>query len=154
MRQWWFAPAWRPARWGLVFLVVAHLVGINAWAWKLDAAVRDKQQRVNALLTQTFPGVRTVVDAPLQMQRELALLRQASGGITDADMEAMLAALGDALPAGTIVAAIDFAPGELAVRGPELAGPALVALQDKLQRQGYQARVDNGRLIVRRQAKP
>ncbi len=45
------------------------------------SAVRDKQQRVNALLVQTFPGVRTVVDAPLQMQRELALLRQASGAV-------------------------------------------------------------------------
>lgn len=149
-----FAPAWRPARWGLLCLVLVQLIGINAWAWKLDAVVRDKQRQTNALLTQTFPGVRTVVDAPLQMQRQLALLRQASGGITVDDLEAMLAAVGAALPPGSALQAIDFAPGELAVRGPDLAGPQRDLLQRALQNQGYQARVDNGRLVVRQQGRP
>ena len=139
--QWLFAPAWRPARWGLLALVLAHLVGMNAWAWKLDAVVRDKQQRVNALLTQAFPGVRTIVDAPRQMQRELAGLRQSSGGITAHDLEAM--------PAG-----IDFVPGEIAVRGLELAGPQRESLQADLRNQGYELQTDGGRLLLRRLGSP
>lgn len=153
-RQLLFAPAWRPARWGLLALVLAHLVGVNAWAWKLDAVVRDKQQRVNALLTQTFPGVRTVVDAPLQMQRELALLRQSGGGVTSDDMESMLGALGAAMPAGGAPVAIDFARGELAVRGLELTAPQRELLQGKLRDQGYQVLFDGGRLVVRQQGRP
>lgn len=148
------APAWRPARWGLLALLLVHLVGINAWAWKLDAVVRDKQQRVNALLTQTFPGVRTVVDAPLQMQRELALLRQSRGGVTADDLEVMLAALGGAMPVDAAPAAIEYASGELAVRGLALAGPQRELLQDKLHAQGYQVRADGGRLVVRQQGRP
>jgi general secretion pathway protein L len=153
-RQLAFAPAWRPARWGLLCLLLVQLVGINAWAWKLDAAVRDKQQRVNALLTQTFPGVRTVVDAPLQMQRALALLRQASGGIAPEDLEVMLAALGAAMPDGGAPLGIDFAPGELSVRGLALVQAERDRLQDQLQEQGYQLRVENDRLLVRRQGRP
>jgi general secretion pathway protein L len=134
--------------------LLVQLVGINAWAWKLDAAVRDKQQRVNALLTQTFPGVRTVVDAPLQMQRALALLRQASGGIAPEDLEVMLAALGAAMPDGGAPLGIDFAPGELSVRGLALVQAERDRLQDQLQEQGYQLRVENDRLLVRRQGRP
>ena len=152
-RQLLFASTWRPVRWGLVSLALVQLIGINAWAWKLDSVVRDKQQRVNTLLTQTFAGVRTVVDAPLQMQREVALLRQKSGGVTADDLEAMLAALGAAMPAGAAPVAIDFAPGELVVRGLELAGPQRDLLQGKLRNQGYQVRTDNDRLVVRQQSK-
>jgi len=143
-----FDAAWRPARWGLASLLLAQLVGINAWAWKLDAVVRDKQQRVNTLLTQTFPGVRTVVDAPLQMQRELALLRQSRGGITADDLEPMLAALGAALPAGSAPLAIEFTPGELAVRGLALEAPQREQVHAALRQRGYQLRVETGRWVV------
>ncbi len=153
-RQWLFAPAWRAARWGLAGLALANLIGMHAWAWELDGAVRDRQLRVNSLLTQTFPGVRTIVDAPLQMQRQLALLRQSSGGITAGDMEAMLAALGSGLPEGKHPTAIDFAAGELALRGLELAEPQRDRLRDTLLAQGYQLRIDNGRLVVRQQGRP
>ena len=153
-RQWLFAPAWRAARWGLVGFALANLVGMHAWAWKLDAAVRDKQRDVTGLFIQTFPGVRTIVDAPLQMQRELALLRQSSGGITAGDLEAMLAALGSGLPQGTYPSAIDFAPGELVLRGLEMTKSHQDHLRDTLLAQAYQLRIDNGRWIVRQQGRP
>jgi len=148
-QQVWRAPAWRAARWGLVGLLLANLVGLNAWAWKLDASVRAKQHSINSVLSQTFPGVRTIVDAPLQMQRELARLRQASGGVAQDDMEAMLAAVGAVLPPGVFAGAVDFAPGELALRGLGLAGAALDTVRDKLQARGYRVRIDGERLIVR-----
>lgn len=145
----WRAPNWQAARWGLAGLLLANLVGLNAWAWQLEAAVRDKQQRVNALLVQTFPGVRTVVDAPVQMQRELALLRQASGSVAKDDLDAMLAGVGALLPAGAHASAIDYASGELALKGLGLAGPQFNALREGLQAQGLSARQDGERLLVR-----
>jgi general secretion pathway protein L len=99
-------------------------------------------------LTQTFPGVRTVVDAPLQMQRELALLRQSRGGITADDLEPMLAALGAALPAGSAPLAIEFTPGELAVRGLALEAPQREQVHAALRQRGYQLRVETGRWVV------
>lgn len=154
LRHWLTAPEWRVARLGLVGLILVNLIGVQAWAWKLDTAVRERQQRVNTLLTQTFPGVRTIVDAPLQMQRELALLRLSSGSPTPGDMEAMLVVTGRGLPAEIGPAAIDFAPGELALRGLELTDAQRDHLRDTLMAQGYALRSDGGRWVVRQQDRP
>jgi general secretion pathway protein L len=61
------APQWRPARWGAVLLVVANLVGLNAWAWRERSALDDKREVMRRTLTQTFPNVKLVVDAPWQL---------------------------------------------------------------------------------------
>ena len=74
-----YAPQWRAARWGVGLLAAAHLVGLNAWAWQERDALAAKQAGVRNALTQTFPKVQVVVDAPVQMERELAVLRQAAG---------------------------------------------------------------------------
>jgi len=148
-RTLWQAPNWRAARWGLAGLLLANLVGLNGWAWQLDSALRSKQQRVNALLVQTFPGVRVVVDAPLQMQRELALLRQASGSVANDALEAMLAGVGALLPLGTHASGIDYGSGELAINGLGLTGASFDTVRDRLQSQGLTARLDGERLVVR-----
>ncbi len=146
--------AWRPARWGLVVLLVANLLGLNAWAWRQDASVQAKRAQVKGLLNQTFPGIKTIVDAPVQMEREIALLRQASGALSVRDMEVMLGALGVALPPGQAPTSIDFSPGEAAARGLGL-NPAQVALANsKLAASGYTARLDGERLVVRLGDKP
>ncbi len=130
-RALWRAPSWRAARWGLAVLVLANLVGLNAWAWQLDSALRGKQKSVNALLVQTFPGVRVVVDAPLQMQRELALLRQASGAVATDALEAMLAGVGALLPSATHASGIEYGSGELTLNGLGLSGPSFDAVRDR-----------------------
>jgi general secretion pathway protein L len=57
--------------------------------------------QVRSALTSTFPkSVKVVVDAPLQMEREVAALRQATGAASGRDLESMLAALAAAAPAG------------------------------------------------------
>lgn len=53
-----YAPQWRAARWGAGVLVVAHLVGLNAWAWQERQALTAKQASVRNTLTQTFPKCR------------------------------------------------------------------------------------------------
>ena len=143
------AAAWRPARWGLLVLLLANLVGLNAWAWRQDAAVQAKREQVKGLLIQTFPRVRTIVDAPLQMQRELALLRQASGGLSGRDFEVMLDAIGAALPPGQTPTAIEYSPGEAVVRGAGLNPAQLALVTGKLAGLGYTARLDGERLLVR-----
>lgn len=148
------APAWRGARWGALALLLAHLAGLNAWAWKLDARVRDQQQQVRSTLTQTFPEIRTVVDAPVQMQRQFDLLRRSGGALVQADMESMLAALGAALPAGSHATSIDFAPGQLTLQGLALAEPALAALRERLGAQGYQVQAQGERLVMRAGDRP
>lgn len=148
------APAWRGARWGALALLLAHLVGLNAWAWKLDARVRDQQQQVRSTLTQTFPEILTVVDAPLQMQRQFDLLRRSGGALSPVDMESMLAAVGAALPADIHATGIDFVPGQLTLQGMDLGELALAALRDSLGAQGYRLQSQGDRLVVRAGAQP
>ncbi|MFT3719444.1 type II secretion system protein GspL [Pseudorhodoferax sp.] len=142
-------PEWRAARWGAGVLVAAHLVGVNAWAWKESAALRDKRAAVDGMLTGTFPGVRAVVDAPVQMAREVALLRQSAGSSTPRDLEAMLGALGAALPPGQNLQAVDYGNGEARVRGLAMAPPAAAALNDRLRPHGLAAQPEGERWLLR-----
>ena len=148
------APQWRAARWGAVLLVVAHLVGLNAWAWKERQTLAAKQTAVRTLLTQTFPKVQVVVDAPLQMERELAQLRQAAGSVSPRDLEPLLAAAGTALPAGRQPTTIEYTPGELRLRGVALAPDEEPALSARLQAAGYRAQLDDGSLLLRAEGTP
>ena len=142
-------PVWRMTRWGLAGLCVANLVGFNAWAWRQDNALQAKRQQVKTLLSQTFPRVRTIVDAPVQMEREVALLRQASGGLSGRDMEVMLGAIGAALPSGQGLTSIEFSPGEAVVKGAALDASQVALVSGKLSGLGYSARLDGDRLVVR-----
>ncbi|OYD50850.1 type II secretion system protein GspL [Acidovorax kalamii] len=152
------APQWRAARWGVGLLVVAHLVGLNAWAWQERQALAAKQVAVRTALTQTFPKVQVVVDAPVQMERELAQLRQAAGSASARDLEPLLAAAGAALPSleqqGRQPTSIEYTPGELRLRGVTLAPDEEAALSARLQAAGYRARLDDGSLLLRTEVSP
>jgi general secretion pathway protein L len=143
------SPQWRPARWGLGALLAAHLVGVNAWAWKESHALADKRAAVRGALTSSFPNVRVVVDAPVQMAREVELLRQSSGSYQPRDLEAMLGALGATLPPGQSVQAIEYGNGEARLRGLPTQGTASTALNDQLRGHGLVAQADGDRLLLR-----
>lgn len=148
---WLNAPQWRAARWGAALLVVAHLVGLNVWAWQERQTLAAKQTSVRTALTQTFPKVQVVVDAPVQMERELALLRQAAGSVSARDLEPLLAAAGAALPTlpgGPLPTSIDYTPGELRLRGMAISPDNEAALSARLQAAGYRARLDDGSLVL------
>ena len=141
----WQAPQWRAARWGAGLLVAAQVVGLNAWAWKESASLAQQRALIRDTLTQTFPGVKVVVDAPVQMERELVNLRQAAGAASGRDLEAMLGALASVVPPGQLLTAIDFNNGEarfkgLANSGADLSGP--------LAATGYSARVEGEQLVL------
>jgi general secretion pathway protein L len=146
------APGWRPARWGVAVLLGAQLLGLNAWAWKEQSAFQARRAATQGLLTQTFPQVKLVVDAPLQMEREVAALRQATGATSGRDLEAMLAALGTAAPADRSAGAIDFLAGEVKIKGLQLSAQEASSLSAQLKSQGYAARQEGDALIVKQDA--
>lgn len=148
------APEWRAARWGFGLLLAANLVGLNAWAWKEQASWQSRRQAIDATLTRTFPSVTVVVDAPLQMAREVTALRQATGTPSGRDLEAMLAAAGAALPPGKNLSALEFAAGEIRLKGLNLGPEELTALAEKLQPMGYTSRMDGDSLLIRSEGTP
>lgn len=139
-------PQWRAARWGAALLVLANLVGLNAWAWKERSLLQAKREAVRSTLTSTFPHVRLVVDAPAQMEREVAALRQATGASSSRDLETLLGALAAAAP-GHAASAIEFNGTELRVRGLGLRPDELRAAQSALRAQGL-AITQQGEAVV------
>jgi general secretion pathway protein L len=76
-------------------------------------ALAAKREAARGILTETFPNVRVVVDAPVQMEREVAALRQQTGGLSRRDLDALLGALATAVPAGRAATALDYNGSEL-----------------------------------------
>jgi general secretion pathway protein L len=148
------APQWRPARWAALLLVAVNLVGLNAWAWRERSALDQKRDAVRRILTQTFPQVKVVVDAPLQMEKEVAALRQATGASSGRDLEPMLAALGSALPAQRSLSAVEFANGELRVPGQVVGPQDAQASISALRSQGYSATLQGDTLVITTETLP
>ena len=136
---WWRHPQWKPARLGLLALLLTQLIGLQAWAWMTRHQWQAQEQAWAQMLQESFPKVTVVLDAPLQMAREVARLRQGSGQLTAADLESQLQALGAALPEGVS------APASLNYQDGVLQWPALTmttvqktAFEQGLAQQGYQ----------------
>jgi general secretion pathway protein L len=137
------SPSWRPVRWGLVCLLSTQLIGLNAWAWKTRADWQDQQQRWSQMLRETFPDTQVVVDAPLQMAQQVERLRQGSGQLGASDLEAMLNALGGALP--TDLAAPrqwSYQPGQLRLQDFKPSASQQQGLVQNLSAQGYRWHAD------------
>jgi general secretion pathway protein L len=57
-------PNGAPPAWGAAVLLLAHPAGLNAWAWQERQMLAAKKAAAHNALTQTFPQVKVVVDAP------------------------------------------------------------------------------------------
>lgn len=143
------APQWRAARWGVAVLLLAHLLGLNLWAWQERQSLAAKQASVRSALTQTFPQVKVIVDAPVQMERELALLRQSAGALSAQDLEPLLAISASALPAAWQASAIDYSSGQLRLRGPLLSADEQSHASNTARASGYQLHTEGDTLLVR-----
>lgn len=148
------APRWRAARWGLLLIIAANLIGLNAWAWKEKAALRAQRSAIQSVLTETFSQVKVVVDAPVQMERELALLKQAAGTASRQDLENLLTLVGSTmLPTESLnLTQIDYVEGELRLKGAGAEDTKAQDLQNRLSGQGYVVRMDGDSLVVKLQA--
>lgn len=141
-------PLWRPARWGVLLLVAVNLLGLNAWAWKERSGLEAKRDAVRRTLTQSFPNVKVIVDAPVQMEREVAALRQVTGIASGRDLEAVLGALAQALPPGRTPTTLEFSPGELRAGGLALSPEEVRTVAAQLKGLGYAATGQGPLLVV------
>ncbi len=141
------APTWRPARWGLIALLLSLLGGLNAMAWMERNSQQDKQRATTQLLKKAFPDVGVVLDAPVQMRRELVRLQQSSGVLSHDDLEAMLAATAE-LSAGQAPSSIEFSPGDVRLAGWPVPEEQLKAIQQGLEQRGWRASLEGGVLRI------
>ena len=147
------APRWRAARLALVALLLVNLIGLNAWAWKEQSRLNTQRAAIRDLLTSTFPNVR-VVDAPIQMAKEVAALQQASGASSNRDLDVMLSTVGALIPANTTPTAIEYAAGELRLKGLALKSTAATAISFMLKPKGYMANIEGDALVVKQVSEP
>jgi general secretion pathway protein L len=152
-RSLWHGPEWHSARRGLLGLVLVQLVGLNAWAWREQTALSQQQAALTHIFKDSFPKVTVVVDAPLQMQREVQALQQGAGLPQAADLDAMLQTLSAHWPDHTPPAKLDYRLGEL--RLTDVPANTLQTLsQVPWPELGYQFRMDGSQAVLRTEAKP
>lgn len=148
------APPWRPVRWGLAALLLTHLLGLNALAWKERSLIEEKTAAIRALFVQTFPEVKVVVDAPLQMEREVMALRQATGQAGGAGLVDALTHVARMAPGFQPLDAMELIGAEVRLKGPTLSADKTAAMLTQLSTQGWQARLQGERLVLEYKAAP
>lgn len=148
------APQWRAARWGTVLLIAINLVGLNAFAWRERSGLEHKRTAMREMLTTTFPQVKVVVDPTVQMTKEVAALRQATGAVSGRDLEAMLGALSGAQLPPHPPAAIEYNGSELRVRGLASNQDAADPIAASLAAQGYDATLQGDTLVISKGNRP
>jgi len=149
------SPGWRPVRLGLVALTVLQIVGLNAWAWSQRQAIERKRTAQIALINEVHPQVRSVIDAPLQMERENDQLRSLAGRAGATDLEPMLAAAAAAWPdAQGPVQSLRFQPGQLSLATGGWSDNDVKQFSDRLRPGGWSVEPAPGRVTITRSGAP
>ncbi|MEF9948528.1 MAG: type II secretion system protein GspL [Comamonas sp.] len=147
------APQWRAARWATGIAIVAQLIGLNAWAFKENRSIAERQQQAKQVLQTTFPHVPVIVDAPVQMQRELDVLRSNSGALSAADLEALLAASAT-ISSMPNAKSLQYQDKQLRITGLDLNPEALSDAQQSLEASGYQLQREGADLVLSAKTQP
>ena len=142
------APQWRPLRWGVVALLLVQLVGLNALAWQQRSAQEQQRAAIQGMLQQTFPDVRLVVDAPLQMQRAVEDLARSRGMGSDTDLGRVFAIIAPLAPPGLTISAIELTDKQLQLTASGLNPAATQAMLAGLEARGLRAQVDGGQITI------
>ena len=143
--------AWRPVRWGLAALIVVQVLGINLRAWQERHELKERRAALDTTLRDAFPKIGGILDASLQMQREIDTLRTAAGREGTNDLGPMLAAAAAAWPEhGSPVDSLHFEPGRLTLSSKGLNGAQIEQLRTRLASDGWSLDVTSGRLILSR----
>ena len=144
--------AWRPMRWGLVSLLLVQVFGLNWAAWQQRQLLAAKRAQILAVLNQTHPQVRAVLDAPVQMQRETDALRVAAGRAGESDLEPMLQAAASAWAVPQPVTQLNYEPGRLTLAAPGWSDEQINSFRDALAPAGWRVEFASGRLTLQRAA--
>jgi general secretion pathway protein L len=153
LRQLWHAPVWRPTRWGVAALIASMLLGLNLLAWQERKNLADLHTQVHQLLTTTFTHVTLVLDAPLQMHRELATLQRSRGGSSPDDLEALLQDLAHTPGTPPTILSIDHSATETRLKLAPAADGAVSTLREALGQKGWRTEFSAPTLTLRYQAK-
>ncbi|MDO9313488.1 MAG: type II secretion system protein GspL [Burkholderiaceae bacterium] len=152
VRQW-LSPAWRPVRLGVMALAVVQVIGLNLWAWHQSAEVARQKRATMSLLQSTFPQVRAVLDAPLQMQHEVEALRTQAGKPSETDFEPLLRAAASAWPVSQPpVNNLRFEPGRLTLAAPGWAEADIEQFRSRLRPAGWTVDAAEGQVSLSRPA--
>jgi general secretion pathway protein L len=144
---------WQPVRLGLAAVLAMHLIGLNLYAWQQRQTVTAKRSAMVDLLRNAHPGVRAVLDAPLQMQAETGRVRARAGRPGDNDLEALMGAAAGAWPDGLgPVQMMRFEGGRLTLAAPGWAEPQVAQFRDRLRGVGFVAELAEGRITISRGA--
>ena len=128
-----------------------QVAALNVTAWRSQQALKEKQAQTRQTLTQTFPQVTLVLDAPVQMRRALADLRQISGEASPRDLEALLQALAVASPQWDT---LDFGPGQVTLQGFRAASNAGRDWQSQLEAAGWTVELAGEPPVLTLKARP
>jgi len=150
-----FSPAWRPARVGVLALVVLNLIGMNLWALHQRSEIASRKQAMETLVKTSHPQIGTIVDPPLQMRRATDGLRAAAGRIGEADFEAALAAATQAWPDGQPpVQSLRFEGGKLTLVVGVWSSDQIERFRASLRSAGWSVEAAEGRLVLTRGESP
>ncbi len=142
---------WRPVRIGLAGLVAVQLLGLNLVAWQQNAQLKARRAAITQTLTQTFPHVRAVIDAPAQMQREIDGLRALAGRSGDKDFETLLAAAATAWPQDRgPLDSLSFEAGRLQLSSAGWSEAQIQQFRSQLRSEGWQLESGEGQLTLSR----
>jgi general secretion pathway protein L len=148
-----FDSAWQATRRGVALLLLVNVLGLNLWAWRVQAEVAQQRQNLQQLLTSTFPKVKLVIDAPTQMRREVQALQKNSAQPQDSDVDEMLQALSAPWPAGAVPSQIDYRGGALRLTG--LKPEALETLRQAYASHArYRLEVQAGQVVLQAKESP
>lgn len=154
LRSFMQAPSWRGGRWALATMLLVNLLGLNALAWHEKTRLQAQRAQIRAVLTDTFPNIPVVVDAPLQMAREVTRLQQTRGRPAGTDLEGMLASFSAVAPEGYAPSAIDYVANELRLSGPPIAAQQQPAIVSALQAKSLNARPQGEQWLISPVAAP
>lgn len=142
---------WRPVRIGLAGLALVQLLGLNLWAWHQKREIAARRDAVTTTLTTAFPQVRAILDAPVQMQKQLDLLRVSAGSIGEQDLEALLGAAATAWPGDRPPTdALAFEPGRLTLSAQGWSPTQIDNFRNQLRSEGWQLDASEGKLTISR----
>jgi general secretion pathway protein L len=140
---------WGFARWGVILLLLIQIIGLNFVAWKESQQIKLKQQEGTKILQQTFPEVKLVVNAPLQMERQVDILRQTSASLGSNDLETLLSLIGSILPDEVHPTAYQYQNQELTISGLPNEAFIIQNMQAQAKQNGYELVLQGNSFVLR-----
>ena len=138
-----FLPWLRPALMAALLLFSVEVVISNLEWLVLAQEKRQLLNEMNETFRETFGADATIVDAPLQMRRNVARLRHAAGVSDDADFSPLLEKFSGALSSvpGSNLRTLRYDDGKLDIEMTLADAAALDTLRDRIAETGLLAQV-------------